>query len=233
MAEAMTVETIVEADWQMKGFWTKLRFPFQTPKGSWSDIDILAYNPETRELVIAESKVRGPKKTIYAFTAYTQQKYGSILEYDKDNYLSFLRHIQTACKDGVIFTNFCKMVSKLTIQLVSNYYVSDDVKPDAEKAIWSLVRKDVPESVTVEIRLETTLDVISRIIASENTKEQGRRYGHPVIDIARELNRYMHPQIQYAGRGKQANAQIKKELEEKLAVALGAQRGNNYPGTGG
>lgn len=60
MAEAMTVETIVEADWQMRGFWTRLRFPLQTPKGAWSDIDLIAYNPEDRHLVIAESKVRGP-----------------------------------------------------------------------------------------------------------------------------------------------------------------------------
>lgn len=54
MAEAMTVETIVEADWQMRGFWTRLRFPLQTPKGGWSDIDLVAYNPEDQHLAIAE-----------------------------------------------------------------------------------------------------------------------------------------------------------------------------------
>jgi len=30
MSEAMTVETIVEAYWRLQGYWTKLRFPFQT-----------------------------------------------------------------------------------------------------------------------------------------------------------------------------------------------------------
>ena len=74
MSEAMTVETIVEADWKMNGFWTKLRFPLRTQKGSWSDIDILAYHPETKVLVIAESKVRGNKKAIYAYTRESQQK---------------------------------------------------------------------------------------------------------------------------------------------------------------
>jgi hypothetical protein len=221
MSEAMTVETIVEADWQMNGFWTKLRYPLRTSRGSWSDIDILAYNPETHELVIAESKVRGSKKAVYAYTAYTQKKYGNILRYD-DDYFSFLRHIKLACKNGVIFSDFPKMVKKLTIQLVSNYVISDDVKPEAQKTVWEKVRKDVPESVELKICLETTLDVISRIIALENKKEQGKRYGHPVIDIARELNRYMHPQIQYAGRGKEATTPIKKELAEKLAQAIGA-----------
>jgi hypothetical protein len=222
MSEAMTVETIVEADWQMKGFWTKLRFPLRTARGGWSDIDILAYHPESRELVIAESKVRGPKKAIYAFTGYTRKAYGNILTYDGDNYFSFLRHIKLACKDGAIFSDFDKMVRKLIIQLVSNYFVSEDVKPEAERTVLKKIRKAVPKSVKVEVHLETTLDVISRVIASENARDQGRRYGHPVIDIARELNRYMHPQIHYAGQGKEAIEPIKRELAEKLSVALGA-----------
>ena len=28
MSEAMTVETIVEAYWNLQGYWTKLRFPY-------------------------------------------------------------------------------------------------------------------------------------------------------------------------------------------------------------
>ena len=44
MAEAMTAEMIVEADWILKGYWTKLRYPFRVASG-WSDIDILAYAP--------------------------------------------------------------------------------------------------------------------------------------------------------------------------------------------
>src|SRR5271157_1174710 len=103
MAEAMTVETIVEADWQMQGFWTKVRFPFRTPKGGWADIDVLAYNPESKELVVGESKVRGPKRDIYAFTAETQKRYGNILEYDGENYFGFLKHLSCVCKDGVVF----------------------------------------------------------------------------------------------------------------------------------
>jgi hypothetical protein len=200
MAEAMTVETIVEADWQMQGFWTRVRFPFKTPKGDWADVDVLAYHPEQRKLVIAESKVREPKKDIYAFTSYTQSKYGSILEYDEDNYFSFLRHVGTLCVDGLIFEDFGKMVKTLVVQLVSNYYITNDVRPDAEKVVLGRIQKQIPAGVNVEIRLETTLDVISRIIQSENTREQGRRYGHAVIDIAREINRYMHPHVKYAGK---------------------------------
>ncbi len=226
MSEAMTVETIIEADWLMRGFWTKVRYPLRTSRGGWSDIDVLAYNPKTRELIIAESKVQGPKRAVYAYTSATKKKFGDILQYDKDknNYFRFLRHINRAFDNGVIFSDFPKMVKKVTIQLVSNYFIARDVMPDAEKTVWEKVRKDVPKSVELHVCLETTLDVIARIISSENKNKQGRRYGHPVIDVAREINRYMHPEIRSAGRGKAAIAPIRKELSEILAQAIGALR---------
>jgi hypothetical protein len=216
MAEAMTVETIVEAEWQMKGYWTRLRFPLQTPKGGWSDIDLVAYNPEDQHLVIAESKVRGPKKEVYAFTKYTQERYGDILTYDDDNYFGFLRHIGFACADGAIFKTFRSMVKTLTVQLVSNYYISEDVKEDAERSVRNRIANDIPSGVKLRIQLETTLDLILRIMINENSSGQGRRYGHPAIDIAREINRYLRPNIRYAGRGAQAIDTIKKDLAKQI-----------------
>ncbi len=220
MAEAMTVETIVEADWQMQGFWTKLRFPFKTAGGGWSDIDVLAYNPESRELVIGESKVRGPKKDIYAFTTDTQRKYRDILKYDDSNYFQFLKHIGSIIKDGIIFKNFRRMVRRVTIQLVSNYFIADDVMPDSKKTILTNVKNKIPKGIRVDIRLETTLDVICRIIQTENEHPQGRRYGHPVIDIAREINRYMHPSIKSAGRSKESTERVRKSLSGKLFASF-------------
>jgi len=220
MAEAMTVETIVEADWQMQGFWTRLRFPFKTPKGGWSDIDVLAYNPESKELVVGESKVRGPKRDIYAFTAETQKRYGDILEYDDENYFGFLKHLSYVCKDGVVFKNFNNMVSKLVVQLVSNYFISDDVISDAQKAVLHHIRNAIPKRVRVDVRLETTLDVITRIIQSEKERDQGRRYGHPVIDIAREINRYMHPAVKYAGRRKGSSEEISRIIIGKFFASI-------------
>lgn len=220
MAELMTVETILEADWQLQGFWTKPRFPFKTANGGWSDIDVLAYAPEKRHLVIAESKVQSTKKAVFAYTAHTQEKWGDILKYDRGHYFTFLRHVNLVCEDGVVFADFGKMVQHLTIQLVSNYVVSDDVMPAAIQTVTENVRPAIPEKIAFDVRLESTLDVICRIIASENKSSQGRRYGHPVIDIARELNRYMHPDICDAGRTKQATDTIKKALEMKLWAAI-------------
>jgi hypothetical protein len=223
MAELMTVETILEADWFLQGFWTKPRFPLRTANGGWSDIDVLAYCPESRHLVISESKVRGPKKVVFAYTAHTQVRFGNILRFDGDNYFSFLRHIRTVCTDGRIFKDFRRMVKLLTVQLVSNYFVADRVKASAVKTVETRIRRSVPAGVTVNVRLETTLDVICRIIQAENNRMQGRRYGHAVIDIARELNRYKDPQVRYAGRGKRLISEVKQALAEKLSAALQGQ----------
>jgi hypothetical protein len=219
MSEAMTVEMIVEADWLLKDFWTKLRFPLRTQGGDWTDIDVLAYNPETKVLVIAESKVYSKKKDVWAYTGNAQGGCENLFDH-AGRYLSWLPLIELACKDGVIFEHFEPMVEKLIIQLVSNCVISDDIKSKAESKVSERVRKDVPQSVRLEITLESTLDVIARIICAENACEQERRYGHPVLDIARELNRYMHPRISGAGRRPEDDP-IKKEFVQKLLRALG------------
>ncbi len=220
MSEAMTSESIVEAEWLLKGFWSKMRFAFQTENGAWSDVDILAYNPETRHLVISESKVRGKKNAVFAYTEVTRKKYGSILKYDGDNYFSFLKNLPLLCSDGVVFANFNKMVKKLTLQLVSNYVVTENAKnhamADINKAVTSLKLPIYPEFI-----LDTTLDVMARIIVLERDSQQGKRYGHPVLDIAREINRYFHPKVLYAGRKKSASEEVRLQSIKSFLSAIG------------
>ncbi len=221
MAEVMTVESILDADWLLQGYWTKPRFPIQTEKGAWSDVDLLAYSPDTQHLVVAESKVRGHKKVVWGYTAYTRPEYGgNFVAYDGEDYLGFLRHVPRLCEDKVVFVDFRRMVKKITLQLVSNCAISDDVMQAAVQDVKVHAQALVPSEIDLEVRLETTLDVICRIIASENKHIQGRRYGHPVIDIARELNRYMHPEIRYAGRDRKATEEFKKTLSRKLMAVL-------------
>ena len=49
MSEMMTTEILVEAYWIVQDYWTKGRMPIQTDKGSWSDIDVVAYCPSSPE----------------------------------------------------------------------------------------------------------------------------------------------------------------------------------------
>jgi hypothetical protein len=226
MSEAMTSESIVESEWLLKGYWTKMRFAYQTQKSGWSDVDILAYNPETKNLVISESKVRGPKKDIFAYFEHTKEKDGSIVKYDKDKkgYFSFIENLPYICSDGVVFDDFSKMVKSITIQLVSNYVIANELKNEAEQSVLEMVKEFSPVSkVKYEIMLDTTIDVIARVIMLENEHGQGRRYGHPMLDIAREINRYFNPNVRYAGQGKAKTDPVRKQAIETFLEAIGVK----------
>lgn len=202
MSEVMVSEGIIESYWLLKDYWTRVRFAYQTENGGWSDIDVVAYDPETRHLVIAESKVRGPKKAIYAYTELTQDKYGSLLDYDGNNYFSFLKNLPRICSDGILFKNFSRMVDKITVQLVSNYVIDQDVMEDAKAAVLAQVKSILPKmKCELEVMLNSTMDIMVQVIEQENEMTKGRRYGNAMLDIAREMNRYAPPDIKYAGRG--------------------------------
>jgi hypothetical protein len=213
MAEIMAVEAIIDAYWLLQGFWTKPRFAFQTAKGGWSDVDVLAYHPEDRHLVIAESKVQSRKNVVLAYNSEIRHNNGkSFFEWERYDYFNFIDHIEIVCRES--FKSFSTMVSTLTIQLVSNYYLSEDVRQESEQQVQAHV-KSLMNHDNVKVVLQTTLEVFCHVVKLEKDREQGRLYGNFVIDIARELNRYMDPSIRGAGSGTE---DVKNCLIEPLRV---------------
>jgi len=219
MSEAMVTERIVEAYWMIQRYWTYVRYPFQTKSGGWSDIDVLGFNSRRNELVIAESKVRGPKKNLYAYTEDTRSNYGTILEYDGDKYFTFLNDIGHFLENDSWMNELMPTIKRLTVQLVSNYYVDESVKQhaikDVEKEFKEKIKESIKRPIEVSFRMDTTFDIICKLIEEENSNSQGRRYGHPVLDMIRELNRYMHPIVKYAG-GREQSDKIKSEIRNQF-----------------
>ena len=218
MSEAMAAELIVEAEWLLEdGYWTKVRFPFKTPGGGWSDIDVLAYSPSKKHLVVSESKVQGPKNKVYAYTPDTDHYF-----IDK-SYLGFLDNIPVIRRDGVVFDCFAESVERITVQLVSNTVILPGLQDEAGASVVRYVEKkgSLPSGVCVEAMLDSTLDVLARVVERERERRQGRRYGHPVIDIARELNRYLAPSIEGAGRGKAKTDPVKRQGLRSFWEAIG------------
>ncbi|WP_423909326.1 hypothetical protein [Candidatus Spongiihabitans sp.] len=224
MSEAMISELIVESEWILKNYWTKTRFAYQTESGGWSDVDVLSYHPETKHLVISESKVRGRKKAIHAYTEHTKRKYGTILEY-KATYFSFIPNIPKICSNHVVFTKFSRMVKTITIQLVSNLVIAKSLKNDAESSVLEEIEKYMKEELPgskakIEVMLDSTIDVISRVVEDENKHNQGRRYGHPMLDIAREINRYFYPDVGGAGKRTDQTESVKKQATQSFIQAI-------------
>lgn len=218
MSEAMTAELIVEAEWLLEdGYWTKVRFPFQTPGRGWSDIDVLAYSPSKKHLVVSESKVQGPKNKVYGYTPDTNHYF-----IDK-SYLGFLDNLPVILSDGVVFDCFAESVDCITVQLVSNTVILPGLLDEARASVVGYVENncDVPSGVRVEAMLDSTLDVLARVIERERERHQGRRYGHAVVDIARELNRYLAPSIAGAGHGKARTDPVKRQGMRSFWEAIG------------
>lgn len=219
MSEPMAAELIVEAEWILDGYWTKVRFPFRAPGGGWSDVDVLAYDPSKKHLVVSESKVQGPKNKVYAYTPDTDHYF-----IDK-SYLGFLDNLPEIRREGVVFDCFAESVERITVQLVSNTVILPGLRDEAGASVVGYVEEncDLPSGVRVEAMLDSTLDVLARVIVRERERHQGRRYGHPVIDIARELNRYLAPSIEDAGRGKARTDPVKRQGLRSLWEAIGGR----------
>lgn len=219
----MAAELVVEADWLLQGgYWAKVRYPFQTMKGGWSDIDVLAYSPSGKHLVVSESKVQGPKNKVYGYTHDTDHYF-----IDK-SYLGFLDNLPAIRRDGEVFDCFADSVDRVTVQLVSNTVILPELLDEACASVVDYVEKnvDLPGGVRVEAMLDSTLDVLARVVMRERERRQGRRYGHPVIDVARELNRYLYPSIEGAGRGKSKTDPVKREGLRAFWEAIGVREGD-------
>ena len=219
MSEPMTVELVVESEWRLKGYWTKLRVPIRKT----GDIDVLAFCPERKHLVIAESKVQGKKNQVFA---------GAVREIERDAYLGpLLESLPLCCANGEIFQDFQETVDRLTVQLVSNWVIDPSNRQETEADVLVAVKDVIPIN-EVDVKLDTTLEVLSRVIEEERRSKQTKRYGHPILDIAREINRYLDPSVSGAGRAMDTITKIKRAAIAPLLCSLGLLTEPNYVAQG-
>ena len=206
----MTVELIAESEWVLKGYWTKLR----TPVNKTGDIDVLAYCPKRRHLVVTEVRAHGKKTQVYA------GKFGAV---EHDPFVGpMLKHIEDGCAgDADIFGFGAHDVSRLTVQLVSNWVIEPSYRDEANAVVLEAVKARVPaDRIEACVMLDTTLEVFARVIESERSLAQGKRYGHPILDLAREINRYLNPNVAGVGRSSSTIDSMKQAAIAPLWRAL-------------
>jgi hypothetical protein len=219
MAEAMTVELIIDAYWTLKGFFTRPRMSFKIKSG-WSDFDVIAYHPSKRVLVVSESKARGQATDVFAYNPHTKRyakkKYNcsTFGEYEEEDYLNFI-------SDS--YKKFKQSVSELIIQLVSNYTITPELLPESERSVRGLLFESVSRcplrKEAIHVNLTTPFHLFCEIQSTIVNKPQGHRYGNPILDLARELNRYLYPKVSYGGQG--ASALLKKETNKQFLESFG------------
>ena len=111
------------------------------------------------------------------------------------------------------------MVEKLTVQLVSNYVIDQDMNEKAKATVLKRINHLLPKmQCEIDVMLDSTMAIMVQVIELENEMTKGRRYGNAMLDIAREINRYAHPDIKYAGRGDKDK--LKAQMISPLIDAL-------------
>jgi hypothetical protein len=217
--EAMAVEMLVDAYYQLQGYWTKLRYPIKTDKGAWSDIDVLAYNPDSKdskekELVICECKARKGKNVLISFDTKPFEEDYAIDFINKTN-----KYFNDPLINDYINKGFIKIIKFI---LIGNFYENKKKLKDIEKEFDEKLKEKFDKklreklnenNIKVCFEIKLTLDVICDLfIEIRKDNEHNKRYGHPILDFAREINRYLHPE-----KGKR----FKKEFHSKFVEALG------------
>ena len=207
MSEMMTTELLVEAEWILQEYWTKGRYPIQTLHGGWSDFDVVAFHPHSKyskcngksHLVLAEAKAFGTKDNVYVTTLKNKdvtvkniKDLWTLPPEKNDPYFRFLYRIKDM--NGPLLELVQNSVQAVTIQLVSNWILEKEIKESVEETLTDKVR-EIPllKNKIVNCALETPLEVFGRIMKLEKENIQGRRYGNPILDLAREFNRYLDP----------------------------------------
>jgi len=228
MSEVMTTESIVEGEWMLDGFWTKPRFQYRTG-GGWGDIDVLAFHPNSGHMVISESKAQGKARALFAFTTNrNHQTFEQYIQASRSNYLGILNQIDIICRNEVV-QELCPNVKIITVQLVCNIVIDESRKAAVQQELLGKIkdrlnRIDEFKNITINFQIDTHIAVISRILIKTRQAVEGgygKRYGHPILDFARELNRYLDPVLPDLGKDEVIQKEIKEQAISTFLSSLG------------
>lgn len=211
--EAMSVESIIQAYWQIQNYFTIPRFCFEkksdendTNWGNYSDIDMLAFKPKNPSdmkskstLVLCESKAHGRKnQIIFRDFDKSYSQFEDIQLNHKDGHTKDLIHFIDSnvtyllthedLLNGLVNLN---EIEVLKIQFVSTilFHNQEKIKP---LIVSHLKKRITPITFDIEVEITTHFDIISRLFLMVQNGQSGKRYGNQILDFIREINRYIH-----------------------------------------
>lgn len=223
MQEQMALEGLI-AEWLGARLNTALkqaRYHLYRPNNhSYSDLDAVASSPITGTLAIAESKIRGPARVVYAVNSRGPILAGQLSLYApslKDGALAiFAKHNEWVSPELQMGEHDkpWRKLRHLQLWLVANvfYDIADSAAVDARFTEELRTNPEIvaalPQEVTLSAYIRSTMDVIMDAfvqVESMVTKDMwGARFGHSQLDLLRELVRYKHAQVEGGGAGRSA-----------------------------
>ena len=213
--EAMSVESIIQAYWQIQNYFTIPRFGFEMKGknekgrewGNYSDVDILAFKPkienEKTTLILAESKAHGGKnKIIFKKFDTTCKDFKTLKEKtQKDGHINDLLdfvdvNVRYLLENKNLLDNLIDLnkVDVLKLQFVSTvlFNKSKELSKIIVLHVEDMIRDKVNYKFKVEVEIITHFDLICKLFILVQKDKSGKRYGNQILDFIREINRYVH-----------------------------------------
>ncbi len=130
--EAMGVEQLVAARWRLDGFWVIERVPVRTPKGNWSDVDVLGWHAVNRTLRLGSCKAYGKSDVVETWPVpsgkVSQKAAARFLERQNESWRDMLRlfgdenYVQAGARDWL---PPLKRVRSLELHFVGAIWIAD------------------------------------------------------------------------------------------------------------
>ena len=211
--EAMSVESIIQAYWQIQNYFTIPRFGFEMKGtnengrewGNYSDVDLLAFKPKIKDeeskLILAESKAHGGKnKIIFKRFDKTCTDFTTLKDkHQKDGHINDLLDFVDVNVRYILDNK--KLIDNLidldTVDVLHLQFVSTVLFDESEELIKIIV-VHIEEMINdkynckVELEIVTHFDLICKLFLLVQKGESGKRYGNQILDFIREINRYAH-----------------------------------------
>jgi hypothetical protein len=234
----MTIETLLLAAYEMKGFVGKTRVPMGQ-----SDVDALAIHPEEGKVLLGEAKVREGSQKLYIVDDWnmaemkkSRQDFAAWLMGDESGWAKWLHNLpklwDAEGKPQVPWLFHGSQVKEIEVVFCCNLVVKCDPE-EANDALQraaarflrteqnALVAKRVVDSLLhVKARVLPTVELIFELISAvfqTIDAGYGRRFADPCRDMFREVHRYLYPSLDrlvYDKDGKSSEKRKKKDEEE-------------------
>lgn len=213
--EAMSSELMVSALWELDGFLTQNRIPIRV-QGGWSDIDVIGVNRK-RHVRMAECKVRGSARLVLAIP--DGKAFVRFLH--KHDWSSSLDNVDRAYSGEMGWLPTKSQTRRFEFWFLANLWFPDQKEQrNAEVVLASYLGKLLgqPMSKKSRARIFTTRDIILEIFQRVENKVleegTGKRFGNPILDLFREMVRYLNPQPTGGG-------QVGTRISEETARLFG------------
>jgi hypothetical protein len=212
-------EQLVSSLWQLDGFITILRWPV-TVKGNYSDIDVIGVNADGM-IRFAECKATGNARKVHVVNnSYAINFHKDWLDKDWADSLNNIKRIWDR-KERPKWLPQLEEVKDFSFWFCANLWFPDDKsRRAAEKDFTNYVKSKMPKKfkgkVTGEIKstLEIWIEVLKKV-RRDIEEGYGKRYGDPILDVAREIIRFSNPAAGHRLSNKIAT-ETKKALDEVL-----------------